>query len=130
MIGARVAQALSSSDIVAMQFAQRQVKDVTLITVSGQITMLDPPGQLRERVSSLIKSGERKIVLSLQNLSFVDSSCIGELVSCCLTVARAGGTLKLANPARRVQELLLITRLGPIFESYETDAEAVASFDS
>jgi anti-sigma B factor antagonist len=113
---------------VLIQIEERHVKGVTLLAVSGRITMLDTTGQLKERVSALVKNGEKNIVLSLGQLTFVDSSCIGEIVSCSLTVARAGGMLKLANPARRVQELLLVTRLGEIFETFETDAAAVASF--
>lgn len=111
-----------------MRLELRRIKGVSLLEVSGTITMLDSPGQLKERVTGLLQEGDRNIVLNLGQLTFVDSSCIGELVSCCLTVTRAGGTLKLANPARRVQELLLVTRLGHIFESYETDAAAIASF--
>jgi anti-sigma B factor antagonist len=112
---------------VLIQIEERHAKGVTVLAVSGRITMLDTTGQLKERVASLVKNGERNIVLSLGQLTFVDSSCIGEIVSCSLTVARAGGTLKLANPARRVQELLLVTRLGDIFETFETDAAAIAS---
>jgi anti-sigma B factor antagonist len=111
-----------------MQIDERHARGVTVLAVSGRITMLDTTGQLKERVSALVKSGEKNIVLSLGQLTFVDSSCIGEIVSCSLTVARAGGMLKLANPARRVQELLLVTRLGDIFETFETDAAAIASF--
>jgi anti-sigma B factor antagonist len=111
-----------------MQIDEHRVKGVTLLAVSGRITMLDTSGQLKDRVSTLVKGGEKNIVLSLGQLTFVDSSCIGEIVSCSLTVARAGGMLKLANPARRVQELLLVTRLGEIFETFETDAAAIASF--
>ena len=113
-----------------LQIDERHVKGVTLLAVSGRITMLDATGQLKERVSALVKNGEKNIVLSLGQLTFVDSSCIGEIVSCSLTVARAGGMLKLANPSRRVQELLLVTRLGEIFETFETEAAAVASFAS
>jgi anti-sigma B factor antagonist len=113
-----------------MQIDERRVKGITLLNVSGRITMLDTTGQLKDRVSALIKNGEKNFILSLGQLTFVDSSCIGEIVSCSLTVARAGGTLKLANPARRVQELLLVTRLGDIFETFETDAAAIASFAS
>jgi anti-sigma B factor antagonist len=115
---------------VLLQIDERHVKGVTLLGVSGRITMLDTTGQLKERVSALVKNGEKNIVLSLGQLTFVDSSCIGEIVSCSLTVARAGGMLKLANPARRVQELLLVTRLGEIFETFETESAAVASFAS
>jgi len=113
---------------VLLQIEERRVKSVTLLVVSGRITMLDTTGQLKDRVKTLVNDGEKNIVLSLGQLTFVDSSCIGEIVSCSLTIARAGGMLKIANPSRRVQELLLVTRLGDIFETFETDAEAVASF--
>jgi anti-sigma B factor antagonist len=106
----------------------RRLKGVALVHVTGQITSLDTWGQLKEAVASLVRDGERNIVLNLSQLSFVDSSFIGELVASSLVIARAGGVLRLASPSRRVQELLLITRLGSIFESHETDAEAIASF--
>ena len=74
-----------------MQLAVRKNGDVTVITVSGTITMLDTASPLKERVISLVRDGERKFVLSLGQLTFVDSSCMGELVSCYVRVARAGG---------------------------------------
>jgi anti-sigma B factor antagonist len=112
-----------------VQLDVRKTKGVTLIGVSGTITMLDPPRQLKEQVTSLVREGERKIVLNLSHLTFVDSSCIGELVCCSLAAAQAGATLKIASPTRRVTELLLVTRLAEIFDSYETEAAAIASFD-
>ena len=113
-----------------MQVEVRKNGDVTVIAVSGTITMLDMPSPLKERVISLVRDGERNFVLSLGQLTFVDSSCMGELVSCYVRVARAGGTLKLAQSPRRIQELLLVTRLGEIFDSFETDSAAIASFES
>ena len=105
----------------------RRVKGVPLIQVSGTITTLDTWGQLKESVAALVRDGDRDIVLNLSQLTFVDSSFIGELVACSLVLARAGGSLRLASTSRRVRELLLVTRLGQIFESYDTDAEAIAS---
>ena len=105
----------------------RRLKDATLVQVSGRLTTLDTWGQLKEVVASLVRDGERSIILNLSQLTFVDSTFIGELVACSLVVARAGGSLRLSSPSRRVQELLLITRLGQIFESYETDTEALAA---
>ena len=105
----------------------RRLKGVAVIHVTGTITTLDTWGQLKEAVASLVREGERHVVLNLSQLSFVDSSFIGELVACSLVLARAGGTLRLASTSRRVHELLLVTRLGQIFDSYETDAEAIAS---
>jgi anti-sigma B factor antagonist len=113
-----------------MQLYVRNVKGVTLVDVSGRITLLDPPKQLKDRVASLVAAGDRNIVLCLDKLSFVDSSCIGELMASYIAAARAGGILKLANPPRRVQELLLVTRLADIVEWYDTEAAAIASFGS
>ena len=111
-----------------MNLDRRRVDGVTVIQVSGQMTGLDSPGQLKEQVVRALSAGEHNILLNLEHVSFVDSSFIGELVACCISVARASGTLKLACPARRVQELLLITRLTSIIESFENESTAVASF--
>lgn len=113
-----------------MQLEVKKNGDVTVIAVSGTITMLDTPSPLKDRVATLVRDGERNFVLSLGQLTFVDSSCMGELVSCYVRVARAGGTLKLAQSPRRIKELLLVTRLGEIFDCFETDSAAIASFDS
>ena len=111
-----------------MNLDQRAVHGVTVIRVAGSMTGLDTPGQLKEQVTAALGAGERNILLNLGQVSFVDSSFIGELVACCIAVARVGGTLKLASPVRRVQELLLITRLTSIIESYEVESAAIASF--
>ena len=106
-----------------MQLAVRKAGDVTVITVSGTITMLDAPSPLKKQVTTLVQEGARK-------LTFVDSSCVGELVSCYVRVARVDGTLKLSQVPRRISELLLVTQLNEIFESFEEDSAAVASFGS
>ena len=111
-----------------MKLNRRLVTGVAVIDVSGRMTGLDLPGQLKEQVTAALAVGDRSIVLNLSQLSFVDSSFIGELVSCVLAVTRAGGTLKLACVVRRVQELLFITRLASIIESFDTEQAAVASF--
>jgi anti-sigma B factor antagonist len=111
-----------------MKLVRRVVNGVAIIDVSGQMTGLEVPGVLKEQVAAALTAGERRIVLNLSQLSFVDSSFIGELVACVLAVTRVGGTLKLACVVRRVQELLFITRLANVIESYETEQAAVASF--
>jgi anti-sigma B factor antagonist len=111
-----------------MKLAHRNVSGVTVIDAAGRMTGLDVPGQLKEQVTSALSKGERNIVLNLSQLSFVDSSFIGELVACVIATTRAGGTLKLACVVRRVQELLYITRLASIIESFDTEQAAVASF--
>jgi anti-sigma B factor antagonist len=111
-----------------MNSNSRTIGAVIVIECSGRMTGLDTPGQLKDQVMNALGAGNRNIVLNLSQLSFVDSSFIGELVSSVLAVARAGGTLKLASPVRRVQELLFITRLATIIESFETEPAAIASF--
>ena len=86
-----------------MQLAVRKAGDVTVIAVSGTITMLDSPSPLKQQVTALVQEGARKFVLSLGQLTFVDSSCVGELVSCYVRVARVDGTLKLSQVPRRIQ---------------------------
>ena len=107
---------------------RRIVDGIAVIDVTGRMTGLEAPGQMKEQVIDALAAGNRGVVLNLSGLSFVDSSFIGELVSCVLTAARSGAVLKLACAVRRVQELLLITRLGSIIEAYETEATALASF--
>lgn len=111
-----------------MNLSRRMVRGVVVIDVSGRMTGIDTPGELKDHVNAAIGAGHRNVVLNMSQLSFVDSSFIGELVASCLAVARAGGTLKLACVVRRVQELLFITRLATIIETFETEADAVASF--
>ena len=111
-----------------MSVNRRIVDGVAVIDVAGRMTGLEAPGQMKEQVTEALAAGNRGIVLNLGGLSFVDSSFIGELVSCVLTAARAGAVLKLACAVRRVQELLLITRLSSIIESYESESTALASF--
>jgi anti-sigma B factor antagonist len=111
-----------------MKLSRRLVSGVAVIDVAGRMTGLDVPGQLKEQVIGALTAGDRQIVLNLGQLSFVDSSFIGELVSCIIAVTRAGGTLKLACVVRRVQELLFITRLATIIESHDSEQGAIASF--
>lgn len=111
-----------------MKLSRRLVSGVAVIDLGGHMTGLDSPGQLKEQVSATLAAGEKNIVLNLKQLSFVDSSFIGELVSCILAVTRAGGALKLACVVRRVQELLYITQLASIIETFDTEHAAVASF--
>jgi anti-sigma B factor antagonist len=111
-----------------MKLGRRIVNGVVVIEVAGRMTGLDVPGQLKEQVSNALSGGDRSIVLNLSQLSFVDSSFIGELVSCVIAVTRAGGALKLACVVRRVQELLFITRLANIIESFDSEQSAIASF--
>ena len=111
-----------------MNIARRVTDDIVVLDLSGQMTGLDAPGEMKDQVRTALSAGHRRIVLNLAKLSFVDSSFIGELVTCCLVTSRAGGALKVACPVRRVQELFVITRLGTIIESFDNETTAVESF--
>lgn len=111
-----------------MQLSERRVGDVTILDLAGKLTLTDEPGLLKGKITSLIQRGEKQIILNLGNLSLCDSSGLGELVACYTSAWRGGGAIKLANTGRRLQDLLVLTKLYTIFESYETEAEALASF--
>lgn len=106
----------------------RDVEGVIVLEVSGLMTGVDHPGLMKEQVIGALAAGRRRIVINLSNLAYADSSFIGELVACRLAVARAGGILKVAGAVRRVQELLFMTRLSSLIESFDTEQAAVASF--
>jgi anti-sigma B factor antagonist len=102
--------------------------DVIIVDASGRLTLGEGTSSLRMRVRELVEGGSRSIVLNLADVTYIDSSGIGELVAGYTTVTTAGGQLKLLNLAKRVHELLNITKLYTIFETFEDEASAVASF--
>ena len=102
--------------------------DVIIVDASGRLTLGEGTSALRKRMRELVNGGSRKIVLNLADVSYIDSSGIGELVAGYTTVTTAGGALKLLNLGKRVHELLNITKLYTIFETFEDEASAVASF--
>ena len=106
----------------------RQVGDVTVIDVSGRITLGEGSSVIRDTVHDLITSGHRKILLNLGDVTYIDSSGIGELVAGYTSMANAGGTLKLLSLTKRVKDLLQITKLYTVFDVHEEEAHAVRSF--
>jgi anti-sigma B factor antagonist len=108
----------------------RQVGDVVVVDVSGRITLGEGSSTLREGIRELLAKGHRKILLNLADVSYIDSSGIGELVSAYTSVTNAGGQLKLVNLTKRVNDLLQITKLYTIFDIYDNELTAVRSFAS
>ena len=106
----------------------RQNGDVVLVDVGGKITLGDGSVAIREAVKKLVADGNKKIVLNLGDVTYIDSSGIGELVSAFTTVSNSGGNLKLLNLTKRVQDLLQITKLYTVFEVFNDEPSAVASF--
>ena len=111
-----------------LNIQQRQAGDVTIVDLSGKITIGEGSVQLREAVRKALEEGKKKIILNLGDVSYVDSSGIGELVSRYTTTKNAGGRLKLLNLPKKIKDLLMITKLLTVFEIYEDEQAALDSF--
>jgi anti-sigma B factor antagonist len=111
-----------------LNIRERQAGDVTILDMDGKITIGEGSVSLRSAVQRLMKEGKKKILLNLANVSYVDSSGIGELVSSYTTMSNGGGQLKLLNLTQKIQGLLAITKLLTVFDHYEDEASALNSF--
>jgi len=112
-----------------MKISTRKVEDVTLVDISGHIVLGPETGLLRSTVNDLLSRGDKKIILNLAEVSYIDSSGLGELIASYTTVRNQGGQLKLLNLTQKVQDLLLVTKLYTIFDVKESEYLAVKSFD-
>ena len=112
-----------------MQLEQRIVGDVAIITVTGDIT-LNKGGDvlLKDKVQSLIQQGNKNIVIDLGGVSYVDSAGLGELVHAYATTKNKGGSLKLLNVTKKLHDLLIVTKLLTVFDTYDNESAALASF--
>jgi anti-sigma B factor antagonist len=113
---------------VSAKLTTRQVGDVTVIDVAGRITLGEGSSVLRDALRDLVSKNQKKILLNLGEVSYIDSSGIGELVSGFTTVTNGGGALKLLNLNKRVKDLLQITKLYTVFDVHEDEASAIRSF--
>ena len=113
---------------MSVKLITRQVGDVTVIDAVGRITLGEGSSTFREIVKDLVNKGNKKILLNLAEVSYIDSSGIGELVSGFTSVSNAGGRLKLLKLTKRIQDLLQITKLYTVFEVFDDEAKALASF--
>ncbi len=111
-----------------MKATLRQVGDVSVVDLSGRITIGEGDVVLREKVADLLESGKKNIILNLGKVSYMDSSGIGELVACLKRSREKGGNVKLLNPSGKVYDLLLLIKLGEVFEIFESEKEALTSF--
>ena len=106
----------------------REVQGVTIIRPEGKITIGEGDMVLRDRVVELLDKGSHAIVLNLEKVTYMDSAGIGELVACYKRAKEKGGTVKLLNPSGKVLDLLTLTKLEEVFETYRQEQEAVGSF--
>src|SRR5918911_1345826 len=113
-----------------MQITERSIGDVMVLDIKGKITLGEGDEQLKDKVNSLVNQGHRKIVLNLAEVPYLDSAGLGEIVRTYTTVSRQGGSLKLLNLTKRITDLLSITKLLTVFETFESEADAVRSFSS
>jgi anti-sigma B factor antagonist len=111
-----------------MQIDERVVGDVTVLDLKGKLTLGEGDTLLKDKVNSLILEGQKKLVLNLEGVPYIDSAGLGEIVRTYTTVSRQGGKLKLLNLTKRIQDLLSITKLLTVFEVYEEEDAAVKSF--
>jgi len=113
---------------VSMKIKTRQVDGITIMDCSGRITLGEGSVQLRDAVRDLLGKGSKQILLNLGDVTYIDSSGIGELVSAFTTVRNQGGDLKLLNLTKKVHDLLQITKLYTVFDIYSDERTALAGF--
>ena len=108
--------------------ARRSIDDIKVLDCSGKIVLGQGTMTIRNMVRDILEAGGRKIILNLADVSYVDSSGIGELVSTFTTVTNAGGQLKLLHLTKKIEQLLAITKLLTVFQVFEDEQAAIASF--
>lgn len=113
---------------MSMKASTRQLDGVTVVDFSGRITLGEGSVVLRDTIRDLLSKGSKKILLNLGDVTYIDSSGIGELVSAFTTVRNGGGELKLLNLTKKVHDLLQITKLYTVFDIKDDEASAIAAF--
>jgi anti-sigma B factor antagonist len=111
-----------------MKIETRTIGDVRVLDCSGKITLGEGTMAIRNAVRDILKNDGKKILLNLADVNYIDSSGIGELVSTYTTVTNHGGSLKLLNLTKKIQELLAITKLLTVFQVFDNEQKALASF--
>jgi len=111
-----------------MEIAERNSGKVTVLDLSGRITLGEGDVLLKDKLHSLVNQGRRDVLLNLGNVNYVDSAGLGAIVSAYTTMTRAGGSLKLANVTKKLQDLLSITKLLTVFETFDSEDEALRSY--
>ncbi|MGB2642075.1 MAG: STAS domain-containing protein [Candidatus Acidiferrum sp.] len=113
---------------MALKMTNREVEGVSVVALDGRIVLGEESNALREKVKGLIAEGKKKVVLNMANITFIDSAGLGTLVAAHHSAKSQGAALKLAHLGSKFQEVLQITKLLTVFDVYNTEAEAVASF--
>ena len=111
-----------------MQMTERSAGAVTVLDLSGKITLGDDHNLLKDKIQSLLHQGRKDILFNLADVTYVDSSGLGAIMSAYTTVTREGGALKLSNVTKKLQDLLSITKLLTVFETFDSEDEALRSY--
>lgn len=111
-----------------MDIKERVVSGVSVLDLSGKIVLGEGDGQVRDRIKDLLADGQKKILLNLAEVNYIDSAGLGALISSYTTAKRLGGQLKLANLTKRIKDLLAITKLITVFEAHDSEEAGIASF--
>ena len=114
---------------MSMKATIRQVDSVMVVDVSGRITLGEGCTQLRELIRDQLAKGNKRVLINLGDVTYIDSSGIGELVSAYTAVSNQGGQLKLLNLTKKVHDLLQITKLYTVFDIHDDEAKGISSFD-
>jgi anti-sigma B factor antagonist len=112
-----------------MTVSERTVGAVTILDVNGHVTLNDGADQIRDKVKAVLADGKRHVLINLAQVSYMDSAGLGELVQAYSTVSKSGGALKLVSPTKRLKDLLVITKLATVFDSFDDETAAVASYN-
>ncbi len=113
---------------MAFKAAVRHTGDVAIVDLSGRLTLGEGSGTIRNTIKDLVGKGEKKIVLNLKDVSYIDSSGLGEMVGAYASVTNAGGEIKLLNTQSKVHDLLQVTKLMTVFADFTDEGSAVRSF--
>src|SRR3989337_1714740 len=111
-----------------MEIVERTVNTVTILDLKGKMTLGEGDELLKDKINSLLQQDRKQIVLNLEGVPYIDSAGLGEIVRTYTTVSRQGGKLKLVNLTKRITDLLSITKLLTVFETFESEPEAIQSF--
>ena len=111
-----------------MEIVERTVSVVTVLDLKGKMTLGEGDELLKDKINSLLAAGKKKLLLNLEGVPYIDSAGLGEVVRTYTTVSRQGGSLKLLNLTKRIEDLLSITKLLTVFDTFDTEAEAIKSY--
>jgi anti-sigma B factor antagonist len=113
-----------------MEIEQRNVGEIVILDLKGKVTLGEGDELLKDKVNSMVNQGHKKIILNLAAVPYIDSAGLGEIVRTYTTVSRQGGSLKLLNLTKRITDLLAITKLLTVFETYDSENDAIRSFSA